>query len=514
MSSISRREFLKISGLTAAMVALSACKPRLLSPLPDSPTPTYPVLSVPLTPVPTLSPTMSAQANGISAKESEIALLLRRITFGLRPEEYDHAVQLGFDQCIDEQLDYLKITDSDLDHRLSGLSTLSMAPAEMVNLTQKSQPGLELTQAALLRAVYSKRQLFELIVDFWTNHFNIFIGKNTDAYLKPIDDREVIRKYALGNFHNLLSASAHSPAMLVYLDNDVSTKNQPNENYARELMELHTLAVDGGYTQQDVHEVARALTGWTSGGRGKNFGSFFFNPTNHDTTQKVILAITFPAGMGIEDGEKVIDLLAHHPSTAHFIATKLVRRFVADQPPAALVDRAAGSFTQSGGDISKVLATILHSIEFKASLGQKLKRPFEWVVSALRALNVNTQMDRQTLGIMNLLGQPLFRWPSPDGFPDNAADWTTTTGLLGRWNFALALAFNTLKDSPVDLPGLLGTTGDPQAWIAALTQRILGGPVSSQAADILIGFVRNADTRIALPGVAALLLSSPFFQYR
>jgi uncharacterized protein (DUF1800 family) len=513
MSTLSRRDFLKMSGLTAAFIALAACKPTAAQTLIG----TMPIINPSPSPLPSLlsaAPSTTAAPLTTITNDAELPLLLQRITFGLQTDELSHAAQLGFDQTIDEQLDFARINDADIEPHLSSLSTLSMAPSDLLTVTPKYKPISELTQAALARAVYSKRQLYELMVDFWTNHFNIYAGKGNDVYLKPLDDQAVIRKYALGNFSDLLSASAHSPAMLVYLDNDVSTKNQPNENYARELMELHTLSVDGGYTQQDVADVARALTGWSTGGFGKNFGKFIFNSANHDNAPKTILGVTFPAGQGIQDGEKVIDILAHHPSTARFISTKLARRFVADDPPAGLIDQAASTFTQSGGDIASVMRVILHSAEFRASLGQKIKRPFEWIVSALRSVNANIHPENPLISALGLLGQPLYRWPAPDGFPDTAAAWTSTTGLLNRWNLSLAIAFNTLSDSHVDFAGMASSQSTPEATVDLLSRQILGLPLPVAAAQVVTDYYRSASVQAGLPGVAALLLASPFFQYR
>jgi uncharacterized protein (DUF1800 family) len=509
MPNLSRRKFLKLGGLSAAFLALTACKPDLAVQHPTlAPTPT---VSFP-TATGTIPPMATPQIN--VKDEAAIAMLLQRITFGARPQEISYALQLGYDQTIDEQINYQSISDPDIDSRLTGLSTLSMSPSDLLNVSPKTKPVTELTQAALLRAIYSKRQLYELMVDFWSNHFNIFAGKSTDAYLKPQDDQAVIRKYALGNFFDLLSASAHSPAMLVYLDNAVSTKNQPNENYARELLELHTLGVDGGYTQQDVSEVARALTGWGTGGQGKNFGKFVYTATNHDDGLKTILGSNFLSGQGIADGEKVIDLLAHHPQTAKFIATKLVRRFVADEPPQDLVNRAAAAFTQSKGEISQVMSVILRSVELRSSFGQKLKRPFEWLVSAMRAVDANAKPDTTTIAALGLLGQPPFHWVTPDGFPDKASAWTSTTGLLNRWNLSLAIAFNTLTDCQVNVAGLVSAQASPEAIIDQLSRRILGQPLAPDAAQVVTGYYKSANALAAAPGVVALLLASPFFQYR
>jgi len=518
MTTINRRQFLKMSSLTAAFLALSACKPIAQFDL--EATPTAPAATTPA-PISTSTPevtravlTPTPQKMGPTSSP-ELARLLRRITFGVRQDELAHAQQVGFNQFIDEQLDYLSIPDADLEGQLSSFQSLTLSPQQMRSqYPKKSVPASELVQATLIRAVSSKRQLHELMVDFWSNHFNIYIAKENIPYLKPQDDHTVIRKFALGKFSALLSASVHSPAMLAYLDNHISTRNRPNENYARELLELHTLGVDGGYTQNDVKDVARALTGWSYTNGSQNFGQFNFMANQHDRDPKTILNIAFPAGKGSEDGDKVIDLLAHHPATAQFIATKLVRRFVADNPPPALVKQAASTFTRTDGDLKQVMSTILHSAEFRASLGTKLKRPLEWVISALRAVNAHATFDKGSASFLDSMGQPIFRWASPDGFPDVAEPWMTTNDLLARWNFAMALAFNTLKDSPVDFSAFADALKDPATGVNRISQQLLGEPLSEEAATVLVNFARSADAKTALPGTIALLLASPSFQYR
>lgn len=274
------------------------------------------------------------------------------------------------------------------------------------------------------------------------------------------------------------------------------------------------MGVDGGYTQMDVKEVARALTGWSTGGPNKNFGQFVFNQANHDKGAKLILGVTFPAGKGIEDGEKVLDLLAHHPSTAHFIATKLVRRFVSDTPPLSLVTKAADTFTRTDGDIAAVMSTILHSPEFRSSLGQKVKRPYEWLVSAIRAVDLPTTMDKATVSFLDAMGQPLFRWPTPDGFPDNASAWITSNDLLSRWNFSLALAFNVLKDSPISSSTFIEVFKNPDTATQLLSRNFLGENLPDQPFKIIRDFVSSTDPKNAIPATFALLLASPNFQYR
>ena len=343
----------------------------------------------------------------------------------------------------------------------------------------------ELMQAKVLRAVMSERQLEEVLVDFWFNHFNVFIQKGQVRQYVTEYERDAIRPHVLGKFRDLLGATAHSPAMLFYLDNHQSQAppgapvlgapndlrfgragqvrrplfgpnrptmpNQPpppqrqqrglNENYARELMELHTLGVDGGYTQQDVIEVARILTGWTID-RPQLGGSFIFRPQAHDAGEKTVLGTKFPAGKGEEEGEKLLDLLAAHPSTAKHLAFKLVQRFVADEPPPALVARVAKTFTDTKGDLRAVTRTVITSTEFFSDdfYRAKVKTPFEFVVSAARATNATIVNAQPIVGALaQQLGMPLYGCQPPTGYSMTADAWVNTGSLLNRMNFALQL---------------------------------------------------------------------------
>jgi uncharacterized protein (DUF1800 family) len=330
----------------------------------------------------------------------------------------------------------------------------------------------ELQRAELLRAVYSQRQLNEVIVNFWENHFSIFQGKDTGERLMLTSfDRDVIRPFAMGRFRDLLGATAHSPAMLFYLDNWQSTvaRHYPaangkparttgglNENYARELMELHTMGVDGGYTQKDVQEVARCFTGWTIR-KPNEEGLALFNPAAHDNGEKLVLGQKISSGGGISDGERVLDILAKHPSTARFIATKLARRFISDTPPQSVIDRAADAFLKTDGSIRETLKSIITSPEFRSNVGYKAKTrsPFEYVAAALRAVDAETDADRPALDWINRMGQQSFGRMTPDGYPDRADQWLTTGTLLERLNFANALVTNRIKGTQFDAGKLL-----------------------------------------------------------
>src|SRR5437016_9264537 len=323
----------------------------------------------------------------------------------------------------------------------------------------------DLQRAKLLRAVYSERQLYEVMVDFWENHFSIFANKDDDRYLLTSFDRETIRPFVMGRFRDLLGATAHSPAMLYYLDNWRSSVPRPypakgdkpagvdgglNENYARELMELHTMGVEGGYTQKDVQEVARCFTGWTIE-KPNQEGLFLYRPGLHDDGEKTVLGHKILPGGGIGDGERVLDILATHPATARFIATKLARRFISDDPPKSVIDRAAAVFLKTDGSIRETLRGIITSPEFFSTTAfrAKLRSPFEYVAAAMRAMNAETDGDRPVLDLIGRMGQPLFGRITPDGYSDRAEQWLSSGAMVARLNFANALATNRIKGTSV-----------------------------------------------------------------
>lgn len=407
----------------------------------------------------------------------------------------------------------------------------------------------ELVQAKLVRAVQSKRQLQEVLADFWSNHFNIDMRKKEGRTLKVLDDRETIRPHLFGSFRELLGASAHSPAMLVYLDNARSTKEYKaragktrgglNENYARELMELHTLGVDGGYTQSDVTEVARCFTGWSLDPDGAGFQ---FRPRAHDDGEKHVLGHTIPPGGGQNDGEQVLDILASSPSTAKFLARALCQRFVADEPPAALVERVAGTWTRTKGDLSSVYRALLLSPEFgsQGAYRSKIKSPFEYTVSAVRALggelsvpDENSPLDRLRLlqigaqsanpaakaekkrGNGNraplavelaLLGQPVFACQPPTGWSEDSSAWVSAGAIVGRLNFALALTNGTIGDVR------LKTDTFRPASLDELSNQLVGGQLSKATRETVARETAVVPTDGAK--MRALILGSPEFQRR
>jgi uncharacterized protein (DUF1800 family) len=337
---------------------------------------------------------------------------------------------------------------------------LTAGPAQVV--------ARDLQESKILRAVYSNRQLDEVLADFWFNHFNVFMDKGADRYLTTEYERDAIRPHVLGKFRDLLEATAKSPAMLFYLDNWQSVgPNAPqlprggpnaqrrglNENYGRELLELHTLGVDGGYTQKDVTEVARCFTGWSID-RPQLGGTFRFAPRLHDNGEKAVLGVTIPAGGGEKDGEKVLDIVAHHPATARFISKKLAQRFVADDPPVALVERMARTFLKTDGDIRAVMETMLESKEFwsEGAYRSKMKSPLEVVVSAVRSSNANVDFATALVNQVAQLGEPLYRKQEPTGYSNSSREWMNTAGLMARMNFALQLSGNKVPGVKVDTP--------------------------------------------------------------
>jgi uncharacterized protein (DUF1800 family) len=512
-----------------------------------------------------------------------IAHVLNRLGFGPAPGDLERVRGIGLAAYIEQQLHPERIADEGMAARLEGLQTIDKSarqlaqeyyvPAQMARIARQKQAAqdpamttpppaaapqtdaqrgerqmmVDLSHQKILRAAYSERQLEEVLVDFWFNHFNVFAGKGvTRIYLSEYE-REAIRPHVLGKFGDLLQAVAESPAMLFYLDNWQSAApaeaamtgsqapgrgrpgarrrggiNQPrtladmpqaaqnrrprglNENYARELMELHTLGVDGGYTQKDVQEVARAFTGWTIA-NPRQGGSFTFEPRMHDDGEKLVLGRTIKAG-GKKDGEQVLDILASHPSTARHIALKLARRFVSDNPPAELVERAAQRFRETDGDIREVVRTIVTSPEFfaAASYRAKIKTPFEFVVSAVRAARVETVSVLPFVQSLRDLGMPLYMCQPPTGYSDKAEAWVNTGALLNRMNFAVALTSGRMRG------------GRGQAARAADRAQVSSDTIASavMAGDVSESTSATVAKATTAPQAVALLLGSPEFQKR
>jgi uncharacterized protein (DUF1800 family) len=451
--------------------------------------------------------------------------LVNRLTWGARPADLERVRALGRDGYVDWQLAHEAIDDP-LVERFMEEHPVLLADTRAIQRALEDDYAEVVRQALwgrLYRAVMSERQLYERMVEFWTDHFNV-PGPDRVAE-KIVDDREVARAHALGRFRDLLLASARSPGMLLYLNNASSHRDHPNQNYARELLELHTLGVDGGYTERDVAEVARCFTGWTleQGWRG----DMVFDRAIHDEGEKVVLGHRIAAGRGIEDGLQVIDILATHPSTARFVAFKLCRRFVDDEPPAELVSDVAASFRASDGDLRRALRTLFTSDAFRSLRGTKLRRPLEVIVAMLRALSPSVQVrDYWTVNhVLELMGHVPYAWFPPDGYPDVAERWLNANGLLHRWNSAMALAHahhgSTDAAVHVDLDAVVPPSETAGALVDAAWLRLIGDPIDPATRETLLASmgaaragepVTRAFREEHLATLVGLILASPAFQ--
>jgi len=588
-----------------------------------------------------LSPAGTLRALEAPADRDEIVHVLNRITFGPRPGDVEKVGNMGLHAYIEQQLHPETIDDSRVEQEVAGFDMLQKSSGELMALFQNERNNVllkqkllaaanqnqdgkpeanatpvepppmqfmpqdklagmvekakqyrsvaaigQLEQAKLVRAVDSQRQLQEVLVDFWNNHFNIDVKKGPDRVLKIVDDRDVIRPHILGRFRDLLEASAKSPAMLFYLDNATNTaahvitareqmilqrinenmtqngngalappvpavgekKGGINENYAREIMELHTLGVDGGYTQQDVQEVARCFTGWSF---DRQTGEFIFRPRQHDNDSKVVLGHQIPAGGGIQDGETVLDILCSSPATAHHISLELCQRFVSDDPPDALVNRVAGVFLQTGGDLRQVTEAILTSPEFLSptNFNNKIKSPLEFAVSAVRASGSSiipqqpppfdklvpaveggailgrgaaadrlSQRPRQSLNWhIYELGEPLFACTPPTGYKEVSKFWVSPGALIERLNFAMALTQQKVSDIRFDPSTILaGTDLDrPEAVLHQSVAVLLQNNITDSTRKVLeqTALPAPGDSQTVNPSrLIALIIGSPEFQ--
>ena len=467
--------------------------------------------------------------------------VLNRLAYGPRPGDLSRLRDQGLDAWIEEQLAPESIPESpDLSAALDRLTTLNLpvdeardcetdwepdgAVAPLVHAVFKlgkrrePPPGVvrqELVQATVLRAAYGARSLQEVLVEFWSDHFNIDQQKGDCRWLKTVDDR-LIRQHALGRFRDLLGASAHSPAMLFYLDNFKNRKAESasgarlNENYARELLELHTLGDTSAYTLTDIQEVARVLTGWTIddawNGSG---GDFAFRAADHDEGEKVVLGEHFSAGQGERDGEHLLDLLARHPLTARTITGKLCYRFLG-VIPTELRDRLCQVFLDRDGDLRAVLAELFRSDDFRRGTQPLFRPPFQFAIAALRVLGVRTSGAGIGPYLESMRQRP-FAWPLPDGYPRLPETWTA--GLVGRWNFALDLVRNQIGETWINIESLEKTLrGQPplKVW-AELSRSVLGAPLEDPELQALAAL--NGTAVDVLSQRLALLLMSPQFQW-
>lgn len=358
---------------------------------------------------------------------------------------------------IQKRIDFVWALHREQRQKLFAVAPPGLRRELMLTVNPQNVVADDLTEGKLLRAIYSTHQLEELMVDFWFNHFNVYLNKGSDRYTVPSYERDAIRPHVFGKFYDLLLATAQSPAMLFYLDNWQSVgpgtkdKRGLNENYGRELLELHTLGVDGGYTQKDVIAVARCFTGWSIADPKKG-GGFEYKDKVHDKGEKVVLGHVIAAGGGMSDGLEVLQLLASQPATAHFISLKLARRFVADDPPPSLVNRMADTFLRTGGDLRQVMRTMLLAPEFwsEGAYRAKVKTPFEMIVSAVRATGASVDSGYLLANEIQKLGEPLYRKVEPTGYSSSNAEWVSSAGLLDRMNFGLALAHNRVPGVKVD----------------------------------------------------------------
>ena len=504
--------------------------------------------------------------------------LLNRAAFGPTAEDTAEVLRLGPERWLAGQL--TPGSDPAMEHRLSGFKTLTLSVGEALEAYPPLQKRLkdlgftkeqlasaegkkevramaeqngeelprqlliEATQAKLLRVTLSHRQLEEVLVDFWFNHFNVSAEKNRTRWMVTPYERDAIRPHVFGKFRDLLGATAKHPAMLWYLDNWMSVRDgfRPperrrhpapeneeaefqmprglNENYARELLELHTLGVDAGYTQEDVHEAARALTGWSMNLRPRagRVGEFVFRLPAHDEGPKKIFGLELPSGGGVVDGERLLDYLARHPATARHIATKLCTRFVSDTPPPELVEKVAAVFLSTDGDLRATVQAIFESPEFwsDAARGVKTKTPLEFVASAVRAVGTLDEAQLPLARTLESLGSPLYRCNPPTGYAEVSTPWVSAGALVTRINFGLSLATGRVKGVVLELPA---PAASADATIDAVSLRILGRlPTAPTRATLLKALAPQEDdgeARHVDPSrVAGLLLGSPEFQHQ
>lgn len=532
---LSRRQFVQIGGTAAAAAAV-------------------PGIDAGLAPRPGLA---WAATTAAEMPEPDLpALLLNRAAFGPRPGEVEAlraAPNAAYD-WIEAQLQPESIDDGEVEAQMAKLGTLGLPARLLLDYgNNRGQVVEELRLATIYRMAFSRRQLYEVMVEFWTDHFSMYHPAELCEYFKTVDDREVIRKHALGKFQDLLTASAMSPAMLNFLNNDTSTKVKPNENYAREIMELHTLGVARNgepYTEQDVWEVARCFTGWSWDRRGTSpkRGDFEFRADDHDNGPKMVLGNPIGLNGYMEDGRIVIDILCHHEATSRYLATKMVRRFVADDPLGQvpeLVDQVAETYRRTEGDIKEMVYTILTSAEFARSFGGfggRLSRPMDYVARSLRALDVriehypvdvrNSPLHNRIRNALTMMGHVPFQWPTPDGYPDHKEAWASSIGMLTRWNMGLSLCAAGAGSSPTgaemvpgfrphsQTPAELQTAGAiADYWIARLLHRAMRPEDRAVVIDYLTDGGSEATPRgptleRRLPETIAVILDSPYFQWR
>jgi hypothetical protein len=478
----------------------------------------------------TVSAAIAAQAAPVDIGPRVAVHLLNRAGFGPRPGQAAELLRRGLDEYVEEQLD--PGPDPELETRLRPLAALGWSLDQALGLFRAQDRGFsrftdDFVAAKVLRAVYGRNQLQEVLTDFWFNHFNVFLGDGLDRVFTPFYEKDAIRPHVLGRFRDLLGATAAHPAMLFFLDNYLSTAPRTdartgrevgglNENYGREVMELHTVGVDAGYEHIDVEFAAMCFTGWTIDLRA---GVFVYRDQNHDKRVKSVFGLNLPAGGGRDDGEKLLDHLARHPSTARFISRRLLQRFVADEPAAGLVERIARVFERTDGDLYEVTKAILRSPEFWAEAfgAGKPRKPFEYVAGALRATDAQVANVRPVLAALTTMGEPPYLCLPPNGYSNRGADWINPSTHLTRMNFALDLATGALPGVAVDAGGLVRRAGgdpeDPASAGRALSRDLFGNGLSRATLEAA-GRVGRAGTPSVAARVAGLVLAGPEMQVR
>jgi uncharacterized protein (DUF1800 family) len=442
--------------------------------------------------------------------DSSTSRLVRRVTLGMSPAELQNASTMGWQEYLNYQLEYERIDDSVLEAAVANRYPLMEQTSDVLFSADAGTVQNQLIESTIYRAAFSQRQLYQRMVEFWTDHFNQAIDKV--GYLLVADQRDVIRTHALGKFVDLLQASAHSPSMLTYLDQITSNSRAPNQNYAREVMELHTVGVNGGYTQTDVAELSRVLTGWTTTGKG----TFVFNPAIHDWGQKTVLGLTIPAGSpslgaaGVKEGETIFNFLGTHPSTATFISTKLLQWLLTYTPTDAQVAAIASVFRATGGDIKQVVRAILNDV-WLPTAPMKYKRPFHFLVSSIRSANPTISTTTFFNNEMTILGQPLFQWETPDGFPDSIEYWAGN--IVPRWSYGVSLAAqNSASTIKFDTTPYLA--GSAAAAIDLINTNFFGGEIPTSTKTLLTNYLTGGTFNDArMRETIELAISANAFQW-
>ena len=477
-----------------------------------------------------MSVAAALRSNAIDIGPRAALHTLNRLGYGPRPADVRRVLARGLERYVDEQLH--PGPDPELDTRLRPLTTLNYPIAQVLSIYNADIRNIgpiieEFQSAKVIRSVHTQNQLQEVLVDFWFNHFNVYIQDGFVRYSIMAYEREAIRPFVLGRFRDMLGAVAAHPAMLYYLDNylnraDVTQNGRLvpgiNENYGRELLELHTVGVDAGYSQNDVREAARVFTGWGIDNVG-NAGNFSFRAANHDRGAKSVFGFQVAAGGGKEEGDRLLDYLAVHPATARFISWRLAQRFVSDEPPARIVDRMASTFLSTGGDLREVVRTMVSSAEFWAEAfgGGKVKTPFEYVASSIRAVEGQVTHARGVVPQLATMGMGLYASVPPTGYSNRGSEWLNPSSHLSRMNFGLDLAAGAVTGVTVDSRSVIsrlgGSPDDPRSAARTLGDDLFAKNLSPETLDAAGRVAPGGATSVAAR-VMGLVLASPEMQVR